>query len=496
MLRATLHDVAVVRALNASYATTAPFSPDESYPEYGLGALAPDGTNPVYEAVRRLFVRADLDAQRFGSAQWNPLAALIRPGETVVLKPNLVKEAHPRDPDGWQYVMTHGSVIRVVADYVFKAVGPSGRVIVADAPQTDSSFVEISRVLGLDTIEAFYRGRGLHLEVLDLRNEEWTSRGGVIVHRRPLVGDPRGGVAFDLADDSEFVGHRGEGRYYGADYDSEVVNYHHSSGRHEYLLSRTVMEADVVFSLPKLKTHKKAGVTSTLKNLVGVNADKNWLPHHTEGPRGSSGDESPDQSWRHRVERAGASRLRSLAVRVPGVGVRLLGVARRQGTLVFGDTDSVVRSGNWWGNDTVWRMCLDNKIVLYGKPDGSIGPDRPTMRRRHYSLVDGVLAGEGGGPLNPDPLPAGILMFGTNAAAVDAAATVLMGFDPDRVPIIRQAFLVKSYTLVDQPWREVHLRCDDVSEWNGPLGSIDHRHSLRARPHFSWTGHIEASASP
>ena len=75
-------------------------------------------SNTVYEAVRRCLYHAGLDRERFGSTEWNPFHGLVRPGDFVLLKPNLVKEAHPRDPDGWKYVLTHGSIIRAVSDYV------------------------------------------------------------------------------------------------------------------------------------------------------------------------------------------------------------------------------------------------------------------------------------------------------------------------------------------------------------------------------------------
>ena len=54
-------------------------------------------------------------------------------------------------------------------------------------------------------------------------------------------------------------------------------------GRHRYLVARELIEADVVFNVPKLKTHKKAGVTGALKNLVGINGHKAYLPHHRKG---------------------------------------------------------------------------------------------------------------------------------------------------------------------------------------------------------------------
>ena len=49
--------------------------------------------------------------------------------------------------------------------------------------------------------------------------------------------------------------------------------------------------ADVVINLPKLKTHKKTGVTISLKNMVGINGYRNCLPHHTIGTPDASGDE-------------------------------------------------------------------------------------------------------------------------------------------------------------------------------------------------------------
>jgi hypothetical protein len=166
--------------------------------------------------------------------------------------------------------------------------------VLADAPQTDASFSEMVKLLGLDAIRDFYVARGISFELIDLRQEEWTTRGDVVVERRKLAPNPYGSIAFNLGQASEFADHTGAGHYYGADYDAGVVNHHHSGGRHEYLIAGCAIKCDVVFSLPKWKTHKKAGITASLKNLVGVNADKNWLPHHTEGAPARGGDEHPN----------------------------------------------------------------------------------------------------------------------------------------------------------------------------------------------------------
>jgi uncharacterized protein (DUF362 family) len=484
------HQVIAFRSHFADYPEMAPFHPREQYRECMFTEVSGQA-NHAYDAVRECFKLSGLDAEHFGSSDWNPLGELMRPGEVVVLKPNLVKESHPRDPKGWQYVLTHGSIIRAAADYIWKAIGQGGKIYLADAPQTDSSWEAIVRVLGLDCLRDFYKDKGLDFLLVDLRQEEWKAESGAIVARKKLAGDPNGAIAFDLGQASEFVGHPGAGNYYGADYDAGEVNRHHSGGRHEYLIAGTVIKADILFSLPKLKCHKKAGITVSLKNLVGVNADKNWLPHHTEGTQELGGDEHPRPDLKHRLERRAAATLRRLAVSFPAVGSRLLQRARKAGTQVFGDTETVVRSGNWFGNDTIWRMCLDlNKIVSYGTPVGTLRPATAQNRKRHFVLVDGIIAGEGRGPMNPDPVAAGLLVFGTNAPSVDASCAWLMGFDPESLPIVRQGFQIDEFPLVDHSWRDVVLK-SNVREWNAKLPDIPDQSTFHFEPHFGWKGAVE-----
>lgn len=479
--------VAVVRG-KAEYPARPPFHPSRAYPEGCCREIAQE-ENAAYDGVRECFRLAGMDAEHYGTSAWNPLAELLQPGWTVLIKPNLVKETHPRDPEGWRCVITHGSVIRAVADYVYLGLRGQGKIIVADAPQTDSSFTAMVGLLGLDALRDFYLQRGFAFELIDLRQEEWTSRDGVIMERRKLAGDPRGAVAFDLGLRSEFAGHAGEGNYYGADYDAGTVNRHHSGGRHEYLIAGSAIQADAIFSLPKLKTHKKAGITVSLKNLVGINADKNWLPHHTEGPRRRGGDEHPGGSPRHGIERSLVRRVRPLLTHVPGVGSWIHARARAMGAQVFGETENVVRSGNWYGNDTIWRMCLDlNKLVAYGNSDGSLRSADPCHRKPHYVLVDGIIAGEGRGPMNPDSVPAGMLLFGIHPPSVDATCAWLMGFDPEKIPIVRQAFRCRDFSLAEHDWPEIKL-VSNREGWNGVLPSVEG--TFHFRPHFGWTGQIE-----
>src|SRR5208283_2541819 len=58
-----------------------------------------------------------------------------------------------------------------------------------------------------------------------------------------------------------------------------------------------VLDADLLINLAKMKTHEKAGLTGAMKNLVGVNGHKEFLPHHIKGSYFSGGDSYCNDSW-------------------------------------------------------------------------------------------------------------------------------------------------------------------------------------------------------
>ena len=55
-------------------------------------------------------------------------------------------------------------------------------------------------------------------------SDSYTTRGGVIVHREANTEDPRGYTAVDLGARSCLYRHPGEGRFYGADYETSLEN--------------------------------------------------------------------------------------------------------------------------------------------------------------------------------------------------------------------------------------------------------------------------------
>jgi uncharacterized protein (DUF362 family) len=472
---------------------SAPWGPGKAYPELAAW-LAPDAGPPnhVYAAVRAALLALGLDESRFGTSAWNPLGALVPRGRRIVLKPNFIRHWNPTAGASVDSVITHGSVLRAMLDYAALAAGPSGSVAIAEAPQHDCDFEEIRRLVGLDAIARLYEeALGIELEVIDLRREAVVYRDGIIVERRALPGDPRGYRLVDLGARSFFHGSGLDPlRFRGADYDSGPTTEHHLGGRHEYLLSESVLSADLVVNLPKLKTHKKTGVTLALKNFVGINGDKNLLPHHSAGSPAAGGDEFPPGSWLATARGMGVELGRKLLAR--GIGTRVLRAARRVENAARGE--EFIRSGNWHGNRTTWRMCLDLNRALYYSDAAGAHWDAPEPVRSVLTVIDGIVAGEGEGPLAPRDRPLGAILAATDPLALDVAAVRLMGFDEQRLPKLREAMNAPRMRIGDvRSARDVQVveadangSCCDVA-----LEALAPANIFEAHP--GWRGHVEGA---
>lgn len=421
----------------------------------------------------------------------------------VVVKPNWIQESRDDDmpktsagmecaidrsaaANAWESVITHPQVVLAVVETLAATMSGKGTISICDAPHTYANFAAITAhgdlVAGLDELRE--RWPRLRIELLDLRPEVWRRREEVVVERLPNEPDSRGYARLNLAHRSLFYGHAGEGAYFGADYDTRVVNRHHHSTTHEYLLAGTPLASDLFVNLPKLKTHKKTGITGALKNLVGINGDKNWLPHHTLGSPASGGDEFPVRSFATLAE-GGLKRLgQRAALAFPRLGTWGYRKARNLGKRALGGSNATIRNGNWSGNDTCWRMALDlNRCLLYGNADGTW---RSAAAKHTLCILDGIVGGEGNGPLCPDPVASGVLASCANGAVIDAVAARLMGFAPEALQIVAGAFDERHcWPIADRGMGEIEV--DDLRIGKAiALRDLAPAVAGGFEPHFGW----------
>lgn len=188
-----------------------------------------------------------LDIEHFGSPNWNPFSSFIRPGDYVLIKPNLVTD----DAD-ITCTVTHASIIRVLIDYVWIALKGKGKIVVGDAPQENADFNRIIRVTGLRALQKYYKSKGIGIELADLRSFV-SDRKFVWRKKRDLpcriIDLGERSYLNDLSKDSN--------RFYGAYWNRREVRIYHSPGKHRYMVPQSVLDADVIIMVPKMKTHKK-----------------------------------------------------------------------------------------------------------------------------------------------------------------------------------------------------------------------------------------------
>lgn len=476
-----------------------PFGPDAVYPELGD---VPDrqAGNFVFAAFRDFLQLLEWDAAHAGTPAWNPLGWLVRPGQTVVLKPNLVVSEHPAGDAMVRYTDTDGPLVRVVAEYVARALEGRGTIIIGDSPIKETDFAKAAALTGIAAVADALRGRsGVKVELVDFRDFVSRRDEVAMVDGRAQGGDPRGYTIFDLGRASELEEvsqYAGRFRSTAAYYENQMPETH-GPGRHRYSVANSVLQADVFINLPKLKTHCKAGVTVALKNLVGICNEKRWLPHHRKGSPQHGGDEYAEHTA------AGVKlveRLKDFFVQHPvgklvyprimwanKLGKRLLGV-----DLIRSIRNSdPYQNGGWYGNDTVWRMVLDlNKILRYGRRDGTLAA---APLRRIVTFVDGLWAGELEGPLKPSPKVAGVLLAGSDSLALDVIAATLMGFDYRKIRLLDRGLAIGDFPLTSADPERLALVSNDA-RWTS-LAALRSSH-LAFQPPRGWKGHIELDEAP
>lgn len=477
-----------------NYYPRAIYSPSAPYPEYKFKDIAKE-KNEVYEGIRRLLYQLGFDKGNFGKANWNPLGELINKGDTVVIKPNLVSHYNWNGKNDLEILITHGSVIRAVLDYVFLTLEDTGKVIICDAPHGDSEWDSIADFIKFKELKEFYKKFEYEMEFYDLRQVKYKMFNAKkeFFYFKRLSGDPNGYREIDLGkgsffDDSGFTFED----ITGASLNRREMKRHHIGGKHEYLIAQTILNADVFISLPKLKSHKKTGVTLSLKNTIGISGSKNYLPHQMTymkipqerhkrlifylnnfvydrllGEFGSKNIFNAHLALAVKNTMSFIKKCIKKIVKEPG---------NNEG---FSETE--IFSGNWHGNDIIWRTVLDlNKILFYADEKGIL---QEKKTRKCLSIIDGIVAGEGEGPLAPDRKETGVLVGGMDFVLVDSVACVLMGFDSDKIRLMRNAAKVFGRTIED-----IILSSND--ERFTSIGALKANHFKFKAPR-GWRGQIE-----
>lgn len=460
--------------------------PAVAYPEYRYVSLGLSERNDVYSMIRDMFVSLNLDSENYGTKEWNPLGEFIKEGQTVLVKPNLVRDINRavEGREGFECLITHPSVIRCIVDYILIALNGTGKIIVADAPVQGCDFERLLNNSRLHDLEEFYGKSGVEIKIEDLRLVRMESEAGVNVTKANDV--KYKGIEVDLGNASRFYNDEHEGKVRITNYDYHLLNDYHKGSVQKYCISQACLEADVIVNICKPKSHRKAGYTGALKNMIGVNAAKEYLPHHTKGSKEKGyGDEYLSNQFVSRARSTLGEQIDFCNRKERYTFARLLQIGLKV-IEKFGhkyDTEKY-REGSWWGNDTIWKTILDvNRIIKYADKQGHIQDD---IQRTMITFGDMILCGEKEGPLMPTPKHVGGILFADNAVVFDLILTKLMGFDRNKLAVISNA--IQDEDMFTGKVNDVFVHSNE-DMYNCRLDSIEKDFAFVASD--GWTGVID-----
>ncbi len=449
-----------------NYHRRIPFDPPERYPELNFISKI-DKENKIYPLVRKLLQKLGLDKENLGTERWNPFKDIIKPGDKVLIKPNLVTHYHHSGKDAVLSTIVHGSVIRPIIDYVYKALEGKGSIVIADNPVESADWRNLMVSTGIQNMIDVLRNRGYsECRVIDFRPQVSKEGNNGKFYYDYQSGDPLGYVMINLGKESLFseLDQNSNIHYYTlADsavdhidprYNKEsTTDKYHNPSIHKYLVSKSFLDASVILNIAKLKTHCKAGVTLTLKNMLGIVYLKSCMPHHRPGPP-PEGDSFPSYPPSYFVKSRKIYKFlkENFYLHKFPVVKLIAGLLHR---------NRPIEHGNWKGNDTIWRTILDiNRIAVYADKNGLM---QNSPQRKFFYLIDGIIGQEGNAPIGGRPKPCGVLIGGFNSVLVDALAVKTMGIDYQLIPTITNACKLEKWRLIAP---EVDLSLPDMDTPN------------------------------
>lgn len=413
----------------------------------------------------------------------------------LMIKPNWVKhQEHPSFPI--EALVTSSELIEAVIEACLEKYKEAQEITIGDVPLQSCQWDLLVQQAGIDKlINKYCQYHKPRIRFLDLRRERVNVRSGFIEKAgKEGFGDPKGYKEVQL-DSSSFLEpiSNGQNRFRVSDYDPGKTTSSHRRGFHRYLICGSVLGCDLFINVPKMKTHQKAGITGALKNLVGINGEKAYLVHYQQKDSSQGGDEFPPGiPWPIVLQTKVRELLQSrskIPFRVAQSGWILL--RKLYGIEVQGTRENLQKcfysaGGSWYGNDSIWRMVYDlNKIVRYSPCEG--GELTTCAQRAYIAIMDGIVAGEGNGPLQPLPVKIGRILAANDPFLMDTVMAQLVGFDWHKIPLLSRA---KSFS--DIHWGSFDAETVDVTLDGIKVAGIQNLTPLhRFAPPPGWKGHVE-----
>lgn len=385
----------------------------------------------LFKSMKDLF-------EGLGLSRENPFSDYIKPQQTVLIKPNWVRDFNPNGHN-LDSLITHTSIIKYLIDFLLIAMEGRGKIVIADAPLQNCNFNNLKSITKIQEVVNLYSEK---YPKMIFCIEDWritTSKGDGYSQEFKFSEQEalkKGYIVFDMREDSflEEISDKAE-RFRVTKYKPSLMLNHHKRGKHEYLVTDRIFEADFIINVPKLKTHIKAGLTGALKNLIGINGHKEFLPHHIKGSFFDGGDNYYSRSWfKSKYEDLYDyvwENNNEFSYFKQKILMKILDILWKLS--IISGTENI-SAGSWYGNNTIWRTTLDLNHILY------FGKEKPL---KVLNIVDGIIAGEGQGPLEPTPKNLGFLIAGENPAQVDSVIAKIIGYTLKKVPTVYNAIYNK-----------------------------------------------------
>lgn len=464
--------------------------PSKQYEELPIKYEQLSKNNNIFEMVRETFSFLEMDKENYKTKDWNPLGEhLIKEGNTVLIKPNMVLEKNQNN-EGEDCLYTNPSIVAAVIPYVWKALNGKGKIIVADAPVQSCDFEKLIEESGYKQLIEYYKNQGINIELKDLRGLISKYENGIM--KQNILSEEENSVLVDLGNDSEHarLNPKDLKKVRITNYNPDELLKHHNEQKHEYLIAKEALEADVIINMPKPKAHRKAGVTIGLKNFVGINTRKEYLPHHRKGDTTCGGDEYLKKAFLLRISSKlidFSNRLKSqkkykIAKIISGFAKICSGLDKR----LFSKEKN--REGSWYGNDTIWRTIIDiNKIIKYAD---KLGKMQEKPQRKIFTIADMIIIGEKEGPLLPSPKYVGAIAMGEDIVCFDEIIATILGLDINKIPLFKHLREERKYPLVEENQYGV-IVSNNINFNNKIVNQISKKEAINIEPSSGWKNHIE-----